>query len=211
MKRYYAVKKGYMTGIFTSYENVKKSIIGYSGSEYKGFATRQEAEEYLGYPKILDKIDVIEFLPEELEATSNKDTLIAYVDGSYCKQINDSIYGAGIVLLHPNKTKETISLKGKEGIELHNVAGELSAAMFAMKKAKDSGYKKLNLHYDYIGIENWLNGTWKTKNKYTKLYNQYYIQMIKPFLEIKFIKIKSHSKNMYNDEADLLAKRALLK
>lgn len=210
MKRYYAVKKGYSTGIFTSYENVKKSIIGYSGSEYKGFATRQEAESYLGYPKILDTVDVIEFLPEELETSSNKDTLIAYVDGSYCKQIDDSIYGAGIVLLHPNKTKETISLKGKEGIELHNVAGELSAAMYAMKKAKDLGYKKLNLHYDYIGIENWLNGVWKTKNRYTKLYNQYYIQKIKPYLEIEFIKVKSHSKNMYNDEADLLAKRALI-
>ena len=210
MKRYYAVKKGYMTGIFTSYENVKKSIIGYSGSEYKGFNVRSEAEEYLGYPKILDTVDVIEFLPEELETSDNEDTLIAYVDGSYCKQIDENIYGAGIVLLHPDNKKETISLKGTKGIELHNVAGELSAAMYAMKKAKELGYKKLMLHYDYIGIENWLNGSWKTKNQYTKLYNQYYIQKIRPYINIEFIKIKSHSKNMYNDEADLLAKRALM-
>ena len=210
MKRYYGVRKGYITGIFTSYDNVQKATLGYSGAEFKGFATRREAEEYLGYPKIKDTVDVIEFLPEELNTNSTKDTLIAYVDGSYCKQINESIYGAGIVLLHPDNTKETISLKGTKGIELHNVAGELSAAMYAMKKAKDLGYKKLKLHYDYIGIENWLTGSWRTKNEYTRLYNQYYIQKIKPFLEIEFTKIKSHSKDMHNDEADLLAKRALI-
>ena len=209
MKRFYGVRKGYTTGIFTNYERVRESILGYSGAEYKGFTTRREAEEYLGFPETEDIIDVIEFLPEELENNSNKDTLIAYVDGSYSKQINDEIYGAGIVLLHPDNRKETISLKGTQGIELHNIAGELSAAMYAMKKAKDAGYKKLTLHYDYIGIEHWLTGAWKTKNKYTKLYNQFYIQKIKPYMEIDFVKIKSHSKNMYNDEADLLAKRAL--
>lgn len=210
MNRYFAVKKGYTTGIFTSYNKCRESVLGYSGAEYKGFNVRREAEEYLGFPELKDTVDIIEFLPEELETYSNKDTLIAYVDGSYSKHINENIYGAGIVLLHPNNKKETISLKGTKGIELHNVAGELSAAMYAMKQAKDNGYKKLILYYDYVGIENWLNGSWRTKNKYTKLYNQYYIQKIKPFLEIEFIKIKSHSKNIYNDEADLLAKRALI-
>lgn len=210
MKRFYGVKKGYTTGIFTNYERVRESTLGYSGAEYRGFTTRREAEEYLGFPETKDVIDIIEFLPEELSSNSTQDTLVAYVDGSYSKQINENIYGAGVVLLHPNNTKETISLKGTKGVELHNVAGELSAAMYAMKKAKDLGYKKLNLHYDYVGIENWLTGLWKTKNEYTKLYNQYYIQKIKPFLEVEFTKIKSHSKDMYNDEADLLAKRALL-
>lgn len=210
MNRYFAVKKGYTTGIFTSYDKCRESVLGYSGAEYKGFNVRREAEEYLGFPELQDTVDIIEFLPEELETHSDKDTLVAYVDGSYSKHINENIYGAGVVLIHPNNKKETISLKGTKGIELHNVAGELSAAMYAMKQAKENGYNKLTLYYDYVGIENWLNGSWKTKNKYTKLYNQYYIQKIKPFLEIEFIKIKSHSKNMYNDEADLLAKRALI-
>lgn len=210
MKRFFGIRKGYTTGIFTNYDNVRKSVLGYSGAEYKGFSTRREAEEYLGFPELQDKIDIIEFLPEELSNNTQHDTLTAYVDGSYNKHIDETIYGAGIVLLHPDNRKETISLKGTKGIELHNVAGELSAAMYAMKQAKDNGYKKLTLYYDYVGIENWLNGCWKTKNKYTKLYNQYYIQKIKPYIEIEFVKIKSHSKNMYNDEADLLAKRALI-
>ena len=210
MKRFFGIRKGYTTGIFTNYDNVRKSVLGYSGAEYKGFSTRREAEEYLGFPELQDKIDIIEFLPEELSNNTQHDTLTAYVDGSYNKHIDETIYGAGIVLLHPDNRKETISLKGTKGIELHNVAGELSAAMYAMKQAKDNGYKKLTLYYDYVGIENWLNGSWRTKNKYTKLYNQYYIQKIKPYIEIEFVKIKSHSKNMYNDEADLLAKRALM-
>ena len=208
MKRFFSVRKGRVTGIFTDYNRVQDSVKNYSGAEYKGFATRKEAEEYLGI-KTIDTVDVIEYLPEELSTSNNTDTLVAYVDGSYCKQITTEYYGAGVVLIHPNE-QETISLKGTDGIELNNVAGELAASMHAMKVAKDKGYKKLNLHYDYVGIENWLTGSWQTKNKYTKLYNQYYIQKIKPFLEVEFTKIKSHSKDMHNDEADLLAKRALL-
>ena len=74
MKRFYGVRKGFSTGIFTSYENVQRATQGYSGAEYRGFATRKEAEEYLGCPKVKDMIDVIEFLPEELDINSNKDT-----------------------------------------------------------------------------------------------------------------------------------------
>ena len=47
MKRFYGVRKGYTTGIFTNYERVRESILGYSGAEYKGFTTRREAEEYI--------------------------------------------------------------------------------------------------------------------------------------------------------------------
>ena len=47
MKRFYGVRKGFSTGIFTSYENVQRATQGYSGAEYRGFATRKEAEANL--------------------------------------------------------------------------------------------------------------------------------------------------------------------
>jgi ribonuclease HI len=82
--------------------------------------------------------------------------------------------------------------------------------MYAMNKAKQYGYKKLVLYYDYAGIGNWCERLWTAKNKYSKLYVEYYDKNIKPFIEVEFIKVKSHSKNTYNDMADFLAKQALM-
>lgn len=210
MKRYYSVRKGRSTGIFVDWERCKEATQGYPGAEFKGFATRREAEEYLGYPEIEHICDIIEFLPEEINLYNEPSSLIAYVDGSYSKEISEDIYGSGIVLIHSNNKQEHISLTGTEGVELNNVAGELAAAMYAMNKAKEYGYKKLILYYDYAGIGNWCKKVWTTKNKYSKMYVDYYEQKIKPFVEVEFVKVRSHSKNTYNDVADYLAKKALV-
>ena len=170
MKRYYSVRKGRAVGIFTSWERCKEVTQGYPGAEFKGFATRKEAEQYLGYPEIEHICDTIEFLPEEINNTNEPSTLIAYVDGSYSKEIAEDRYGSGIVLIHSNNKQEHISLTGTEGIELNNVAGELVASMHAMQEAKDYGYDKLILYYDYAGICNWCNGFWTAKIYYSKLY-----------------------------------------
>ena len=210
MKRYYSVRKGRSVGIFTSWERCKEVTQGYPGAEFKGFATRREAELYLGYPEIEHICDTIEFLPEEINSSNNTYELIAYVDGSYSKEISKDKYGSGIVLIHSNNKQEHISLIGTEGIELNNVAGELAASMYAMKKAKDYGYTKLTIYYDYAGIGNWCNKKWAAKNKYVKMYVDFYENNIKPFINVEFIKVRSHSKDTYNDMADYLAKQALL-
>lgn len=46
-KKYYAVKKGLMTGIVESWEECKSWVTGYPGAQYKGFATFAEAEAYI--------------------------------------------------------------------------------------------------------------------------------------------------------------------
>ena len=46
-KKYYAVKKGKVTGVFKSWGECRNAVEGYSGARYKGFSTLEEAEEYL--------------------------------------------------------------------------------------------------------------------------------------------------------------------
>lgn len=44
---YYAVRKGWKQGIFTTWKGCWQAIDGYSGSEAKGFATETEAVQYM--------------------------------------------------------------------------------------------------------------------------------------------------------------------
>ena len=46
-KKYYAVRKGLIPGIYTSWGECQQNINGFSGAEYKGFSTKEEAEAFL--------------------------------------------------------------------------------------------------------------------------------------------------------------------
>lgn len=64
------------------------------------------------------------------------------------------------------------------------------------------------LYFDYEGIEKWCIGAWKTNKVGTINYKKYY-DSIKENLNVKFVKVKAHSGNKYNDEADRLAKLSI--
>lgn len=46
-KKYYAVAKGQKTGVYTSWDDCKEQVHGYSKNQYRGFATKSEAEDYV--------------------------------------------------------------------------------------------------------------------------------------------------------------------
>ena len=73
MAKYYAVRKGHQTGIFTNWPDCQKAVKGYSGAEFKSFKTRQEAENFIDNLK-----NEIVDIP--------KGALVTYVDGSYDKR-----------------------------------------------------------------------------------------------------------------------------
>jgi viroplasmin and RNaseH domain-containing protein len=45
--KFYAVRKGHSTGIFTDWPTCQQATAGFRGAEFKSFPTRQEAEAYL--------------------------------------------------------------------------------------------------------------------------------------------------------------------
>lgn len=54
-KKFYAVKRGVVPGIYESWDECSKNVNGYSGSIYKGFETRAEAVEWLGIDDVGDE------------------------------------------------------------------------------------------------------------------------------------------------------------
>ena len=198
-KFYYAVKSGRNPGVYESWAECQEQVIGYSGAKYKKFSSYEEALDF--------NQDKGEFLRPD-ENNLKKNEMIAYVDGSFC--LKTRTYSYGVVVL-TQEGKETYSGRenDKELAEMRNVSGEIKGAMIAMdlaiKKEKDILY----LYFDYTGIEHWAKGDWKTNKEGTKVYKEYY-DNLKDELTVVFIKVKAHTGVVYNEEADRLAKEAIL-
>ena len=47
-KSWYAVRKGRREGLYRTWDECRKQVIGYPGASYKGFYTQEEAEAFLG-------------------------------------------------------------------------------------------------------------------------------------------------------------------
>jgi ribonuclease HI len=71
-----------------------------------------------------------------------------------------------------------------------------------------NGVKSVEIYHDYEGIGAWADRRWKANNPLTQGYRDFVAEARKT-LEIKFVKVKGHSGNKYNDMADRLAKAAL--
>lgn len=196
-KKYYAVKKGRNTGIFTSWEPCRASVTGYSGAQYKSFSTLEEAEDYLEG----NREAVAESSKEE-----DKDICTAYVDGSF--DLSKKAYSYGCILLYQGERREiSRAFIGGEDVSMRNVAGELEGAMAAMKFCEERKIKTLHLYYDYQGIESWATGEWKRNRSGTIRYKEFYDSLKN--VKIVFHKVKGHSGVELNEAVDRLAKAAL--
>lgn len=195
MPKYYAVRKGLKVGVFLTWNECQEQVKGFSGAEFKSFTTMDEAKSYAYNDNKKD------------DAIYEGEPVIAYVDGSY--NVETKKYGSGIVILFKGK-KESFSVIGKdETLEsMRNVAGEIKGAQFAMEYAIKQDAKKVIIHFDYEGIEKWCNGAWKTNKQGTKEYKNFY-NSIEDKLRVEFIKVKAHSGDKLNDEADILAKKSV--
>lgn len=199
-KKVYAVRKGKTTGLFYSWSECEAAVTGYPGAEYKSFLTEDEAKKYLGYKNL--KVDNKEVLNKE------EHRLIAYVDGSFDAAIGKYAFGCVILTPDGDIIKESGNGDNPESLAIRNVAGEMLGAMTAVRWAITNGYDNLELRYDYEGIEKWVTGAWKAKNTLTQKYAEY-MQRQQNHIKISFGKVKAHSGDYYNEEADKLAKEAL--
>lgn len=217
-KKYYAVKRGKITGVFDNWASCKESVDGYPGAEYKGFATLAEAKAYLGdgdetesdavenakeEPAIGDQAEIFYYLP------TKTDELVAYVDGSYENAIRR--YAFGCVFLVPDGRiyLQYGSGNNEQSLQHRNVTGEMLGAMYAVKAAILGGYRRIQICYDYEGIEKWVTGVWRAKQELTAKYAESMRQWGQT-IQIRFTKVPAHSHVTYNELADQTAKRGLV-
>ena len=195
--KFYAVKKGKTPGIYLTWDECKRMVHGYPGAVYKGFKTREEAEQFLGQGQ----------QEQTSTGTEKEPEVFAFVDGSF--NIATKVYGYGGFL---QNGAERIVLQGsgteEEMASMRNVAGEVLGSMAAIEKAVELGLPELTIYYDYMGIEMWATGSWKRNKKGTVAYHDY-VNSVRDKIQLHFVKVKGHSGVEGNEEADRLAKEAV--
>lgn len=196
-KKYYAVRVGRKPGIYDHWTDAKDQVHGYPNAIYQSFNNLQEAKAFID-PQAAQETNDIE----------DADTVIAYVDGSFQK--STMRYSFGAVLLQNNQIIETLSRVGDNPKYQGSwqIAGEVFGALHAIQWAIQNHFKKIIIHYDYIGIKHWALGEWRTNKPvsidYAEAYKKLAVQ-----IEVEFVKVKAHSGIKYNEMVDQIAKDAL--
>ena len=205
-KKFYAVKQGRKTGMFLTWDDCKKQVMGYPGAIYKSFGTKEEAEEYLGITSdgTSKNADTVR---ENKEYSIAEDAVEIYVDGSYHAATKEFSYGM-VVLIDGKEEKFSHKMTDSELAQMRNVAGEIKGSEAAMQYALDHEIPSIIIYHDYQGIASWCNGDWKANKPGTIAYRDFYRQASQK-VNIQFRKVKGHYNNKYNDMVDRLAKEAL--
>lgn len=238
MKFYYAVQKGRHPGVYESWSDCQKEVTGAAGAVFKKFKTRAEAEAFVkgdGYgtgsgtgagassggakatssrtavaprgPLFHSVSDVTQAdVLQELSAVETE--ALAYVDGSF--NISTGVYGYGGVLLCRDGSIRPLQGHGRDETlrTMRNVAGEIHGSMAAIQAAADAGIASITIFYDYMGIEMWANGQWKTNKEGTRAYKAF-IEAIRSRIEIRFQKVVAHTGVRFNELVDQLAKASV--
>ncbi len=213
--KYYAVRTGRKPGIYHTWDECKTQVIGFPGAEYKKFEDLSSAEVFMNAHsgKTVDlEMSFHKPIPEKEIETEKWESLpqgeaVAYVDGSF--HLKDFHYSYGMVFLSNLGMEEFFEkFEDSELAEMRNVAGEIAGSMAAVSLALERGMKKVTIFYDYMGIEKWARGEWKTNKEGTRKYREF-MQSHQDKIEISFSKVAAHTGVKYNERADELAKKAL--
>lgn len=195
MAKYYAIRQingETVNEILTSWDECKAKVNGVR-AEYKSFKTEQEANDYL-----------CAYVEEEKEedVLANPNNHIYYVDGSY---LNDVI-GWGFVYVKDRTpiTKMCGGILPTKGTS-RNITGELESAKMAIRHAISNGLKEIYIVNDYQGISSYVTGAWQPDKQESKDYTNW-VNSVKDKISIKFVKVKGHTNNIFNDMVDEIAK-----
>jgi len=207
-KKVYAIQSGFDVKNNKNIENIIVNtwtecltyVKGVKGAKYKSFEDIDDAKSYLNEGnRMLKKCD----------ETYPKDCLHAYVDGSY--NSSDERYSYGVVCVNNNVVEYIESNAAKDTSEknIRQIAGELKGAIRAVEYALRQKQTKIVLFHDYEGIAHHATGAWDQKEGSSVAYYNKMQQLMNSGIEVIFVKVDSHTGDLFNELVDEKCKECL--
>lgn len=207
-KKLYAIKIGYdkIKGeevkdlIMDSWAECEKLIKGVKGAKYKSFTTMAEAEAYLSQGDAILK---------KGRDSYPLDIHHAYVDGSY--NIDSGKYSYGLLI-----TKDEVVTYIEKGVaeddslrDIRQIGGELKASIRALQYCGENNIKELVIFHDYEGVCYHATGFWERREESSRRYYEEFNKLVsKHGIKVHFVKVDSHTGDLYNEMVDEFAKVA---
>jgi ribonuclease HI len=141
MPQYYAVAIGRNPGIYATWDEAKREVLGYNGARFKKFPTRPEAEAFikclgsplfaqLGIQPTVNKAEQ----DRSIENPHNDATLVAFTDGA-CSANGRRGARAGFAVAWPNHPHLTTAQRLPQNDPQTNNRAEFGAAIYALQQA----------------------------------------------------------------------------
>ncbi|MDP4088136.1 MAG: ribonuclease H family protein [Bacillota bacterium] len=205
-KKVYAVKEGYnsLKGervsniILDSWNECESLIKGVKGAKYKSFNSREEAEHYLSVEDPILRKGKDEY-PMYIHH--------AYVDGSYNDISGKYSYGLLIVKEDVISYIENGAAEDSSQKSIRQIGGELKACIRALLYCAENGIKEVVIFHDYEGVAYHATGFWERREESSRQYFEMYNRLVKEHdLKVYFVKVDSHTGDLYNEIVDEFAK-----
>lgn len=151
-----------------------------------------------------------------------------YTDGSHLDKLNNGRLGCGGILVDSGKQVDTFGIELEPGYmrekfgydTCSNPSAELLAVYFALcsfrTKIRRIKPDKIVFHADYLGVKNWMEGTWNIKEKHIGkikglVDNELRMQKLTDKVSFEWVKghqtfIKPGTDAYWNNKVDKLAK-----
>lgn len=209
-KKFYAVKRGRKTGLYTVWAECAAQVKGFQGAVYKGFMTEEEARAWLG------GVDARAEQPRaaaEMAAPSAPDAdYIIHTDGSCLRNPGGAGGWAAVI-----ETTATGAVEEKSGgaPETTNNRMELTAALMALTAVPEGARVALYTDSQYLKnaftkfwLPAWKKRGWKKADGEPVLNQDLWVQLDAAFAarQVQFHWVKGHAGNPRNERCDALAR-----
>ena len=132
---------------------------------------------------------------------------VAYVDGSYCEEDRSAHIGWAFEIWRDGESidGQAGSISHPDALSLRNVAGECHAVEQVLEWCRANDCTEIEIRFDYIGLENWANGTWRTNAVQTQRYRE---RVESSGVRITWTKVQAHTGEYGNTRVDYFARHA---
>ena len=180
MGKFYAVKKGKKTGIFSTWSECQEQVQGYPSAVFKSFKTQEDAENYMYH--IAEPTSPL--VPE------NDDVFVYY---SLKKKDDYYVLAVGL-----QTVREKMYYVTKLQLNFDIFYTRLYAVLAALELVANEGYKNVKLFFDDISVHNYISREWnplKGKNKEitTDYFNIFMLLTESKHMMVDFCVIPEHN------------------